>query len=541
MYTLTVPTGGGKTLASLRFALHHAKEYSMDRIIYVIPYTSIIDQNARIAREILEPAGVEPGSVVLEHHSNLTPEKDTWQNKTLSQNWDAPVIYTTSVQLLEALFAAGTRDVRRLHRLANAVIVFDEIQTMPIRCVHLFSNAMNFLVAHVKSTVVLCTATQPLLQKVDATKGAIQLSTEPSEMMPDVAGLFEALQRVEVIDQRKPEGWSVEEIAALAVQEQETSCSCLVIVNTKKMALALYEQCGGARNPHLFHLSTNMCPAHRKAKLDNILSRLEPGKEEPTMCISTQLIEAGVDVDFGCVIRSAAGLDSIAQAAGRCNRNARRAKARVYVVNPTDEYLGKLPDISIGKQAYERFAWEYANEPDAFDKNPLGEKALERFFTYYFFDRRGEMAYTVKPPTFEREDTLLNILSFNGKAVEESGRVNKNKTDLILRQSFMSAAQAFKAIDTAAQGVVVPYGPKGVGLINDLCAADEPKKQYPLLRKAQQYTVNVFPNVLEKLQKSGAVHEVQEGTGILYLDKHYYDEATGLVETPTGTMDTLMT
>ena len=175
IYTLTVPTGGGKTLASLRFALHHARKHGMDRVIYVIPFTSIIDQNAQVVRAILEPEGVEIGSVVLEHHSNLTPEEQTWRSKILSENWDAPVVYTTSVQLLETLFGAGTRGARRMHQLANSVLVFDEIQSLPVNCVHLFNNAMNYLADFCNSSVVLCTATQPLLDQVDAHKGAIRV------------------------------------------------------------------------------------------------------------------------------------------------------------------------------------------------------------------------------------------------------------------------------------------------------------------------------------------------------------------------------
>ncbi|MBD3305300.1 CRISPR-associated endonuclease Cas3'', partial [candidate division KSB3 bacterium] len=170
LYSLTVPTGGGKTLASLRFALHHAQKNKMSRIIYVVPYTSIIDQNAdevrKIFKELSQTAGKE---IVLEHHSNLAPEKETPQGRLIAENWDARIIYTTAVQFLEALFGSGTRGVRRMHQLANAVIVFDEIQTLPVRIVHLFNNAINFLIDLCGSTVVFCTATQPCLDKVDPT------------------------------------------------------------------------------------------------------------------------------------------------------------------------------------------------------------------------------------------------------------------------------------------------------------------------------------------------------------------------------------
>ncbi|MDD5724500.1 MAG: DEAD/DEAH box helicase [Syntrophales bacterium] len=220
LFTLTVPTGGGKTLASLRFALHHAKEYGMDRIIYIIPFTSIIDQNAQVVREILEPEECpgDAGRIVLEHHSNIGADIQSWKEKLLTENWDAPVVFTTMVQLLETLFGGGTRGARRMHQLANVVIVFDEIQTLPIKCVHLFNNAVNFLVDHCGSTVILCTATQPLLGAVDQKKGALELS-EKNELMPNVGKLFIDLKRVHVHDCRKSLGWTYSEIAALAVEQ----------------------------------------------------------------------------------------------------------------------------------------------------------------------------------------------------------------------------------------------------------------------------------------------------------------------------------
>ena len=352
VYTLTVPTGGGKTLASLRFALHHAERHKMDRVIYVIPFTSIIDQNAKVVRDILEPTKDDRGRVVLEHHSNLTPEQQGWKEKMLTENWDSQVVFITSVQLLEALFGGGTRGARRMHQLANAVLIFDEIQTLPVNCVHLFCNAMNFLVEHCGSTVVLCTATQPLLNRVDQSKGALKF-TKDDDLMPDVKGLFDDLKRVEVMNQRKPGGWTDEEIARLALDEVVQSVSCLVIVNTKKSAQALYRLCREAGGIQHFHLSTSMCPAHRKEILDKIRKLLDD--ESPVLCVSTQLIEAGVDVDFGAVIRYTAGLDSIAQAAGRCNRNGKQKDTdgnpkagRVHVVNPAVENVDRLKDIQCG-------------------------------------------------------------------------------------------------------------------------------------------------------------------------------------------------
>ncbi len=541
IYTLTVPTGGGKTLASLRFALHHAQKHGLDRVIYVIPFTSIIDQNAEIVRKILEPEGVEAGSVVLEHHSNLTPEDQTWRSKILSENWDAPIVYTTMVQLLETLFGAGTRGARRMHQLANAVLVFDEIQSLPVRCVHLFNNAMNFLADHCGSTVVLCTATQPLLDRVDAAKGAIRIPLD-NEIMPNVRQLFDDLNRVDVLNLRKPGGWSQEAIAALAREQVETVGSCLVIVNTKKAAQALYRLCRSHPDTAVFHLSTSMCPAHRKAKLDTIRSRLETNPPLQTLCLSTQLIEAGVDVDFASVIRYAAGLDSIAQAAGRCNRNGRLDLGKVYVVNPRDEdeNLSKLPDILIGREKANRVLDDYDAAPEKYGSNRIGPEAMAWYYTNYFFQRAGEMGYPVSGNTLGRDDTLLNLLSDNTLAVSDYVRTKKQAPARFLRQSFMSAARAFKAIDAPTRGVIVPHGEAGKALIAELCAAYFPDKEFELLRRAQQYSVNIMPQQLEALSKANAVHEIQDGTGILYLaDARYYSEEFGLSDTPEGLMEVL--
>ena len=541
IYTLTVPTGGGKTLASLRFALHHAHKHGLDRVIYVIPFTSIIDQNAEVVRKILEPEGIETGSVVLEHHSNLTPEDQAWRSKILSENWDAPVVYTTMVQLLETLFGAGTRGARRMHQLANAVLIFDEIQSLPVRCVHLFNNAINFLADHCRSTVVLCTATQPLLDRVDAAKGAIRIPPT-NELIRDVRQLFDDLKRVEVMNHRKPGGWSQEEIAALALEQVDAVGSCLVIVNTKKAAQTLYRLSWSHPDVAVFHLSTSMCPAHRKAKLDAIRSRLEANPPLPTLCFSTQLIEAGVDVDFSSVIRYAAGLDSIAQAAGRCNRNGRLDRGRVYVVNPRDEdeNLSKLPDILIGREKANRVLDDYAADSEKYGSNLIGPEAMAWYYKNYFFERAKEMGYPVSSNTLGRDDTLLNLLSDNTLAVSDYERTKKRAPARFLRQSFMSAARAFKAIDAPTRGVIVPHGETGKELIAELCAAYFPDKEFELLRRAQQYSVNVMPNVLKTLVDTHAVQEIQPESGILFLvDPRYYSEEFGLSDTPDGLMEVL--
>ncbi len=538
LLTLTVPTGGGKTLASLRFALHHAQEHGLDRVVYVIPFTSIIDQNADVVRRILEPVGegIEPGSIVLEHHSNLTPDEQTWRAKILSENWDAPVIFTTSVQLLETLFGAGTRGARRMHQLANAVIIFDEAQAVPLRCIHLFNNAINFLVEHCGSSVVLCTATQPLLNTVCAQKGAARFQPQ-DEIIPDVARLFAALKRVQVCDRHKPGGWTEDEVATLAAKEIGAAGSCLAIVNTTKAAQTLYQTCKQRVDSAIFHLSTRMCPAHRRKVLAEIRERLNDGAR--VLCVSTQLIEAGVDVDFGGVIRHVAGLDSIAQAAGRCNRNGRRAIGRVHVINPADERIDRLIDIREGRNIAQRVLDEFKENPLTFDDDLLGPEAMNRYFDYYFSRRAKEMVYPVSPNAATRDDSLLNLLAENSLAVHDYKQHRSSAPPLHLRQAFMTAAQAFRAIDAPTQGVIVPYGSEGRELVAQLCGAFKPELQFDLLRRAQQFSVNVFAQVFDALQRADAIAQIGEGIGIYRLRPEYYSEEFGLSETPVGPMETL--
>jgi len=536
VFTLTVPTGGGKTLASLRFALHHAAQRKLDRVIYVIPFTSIIDQNARVVRDILEPrgSGGDLGKIVLEHHSSLTPEQQTWREKILCESWDAPVIYTTMVQFLETLFGPGTRGARRMHQLANSVLIFDEIQTLPINCVHLVNNAINFLAEQCNSTVVLCTATQPLLNEVNPLKGAVRLH-EQHEIMPDGLQLFEKLKRVDVRDQRKSGGWNYNEVAQLALNEVERAGSCLVIVNTKDAAKEIYAEARGCLSgKEIYHLSTDMCPRHRKLILALVRRRLK--RKQRTLCVSTQLIEAGVDVDFDVVIRSLAGLDSIAQAAGRCNRNGIHEVGVVHVVNLPNERLEKLPSILQGQNNAQRVIDNYGDAPLRYGSNLLGPEALRDYYQYYFFDRQNDMSYSISPPVVGETDTLLNLLAENSQAVNEYGSRRGSKPDIFLKQAFMTAAKAFKSIDAPTQGVIVPYGRKGQRLIGDLGAAFEVEKQYDLLKAAQQYTVNIFPHVMERLRKAEAIYPIQEGVNVMHLDSRYYSDEFGLSAEPVSRM-----
>ena len=544
IYTLTVPTGGGKTLASLRYALHHAQKHNLDRIIYIIPYTSIIDQNAQAVREILGE------DWVLEHHSNLEPEKQSWQDKLLSENWDKPIVFTTMVQFLDAWFGGGTRGARHIHPMTNAVLIFDEIQTLPVKCVHLFCNVLNWLTAFGKSTVVLCTATQPLLgesglqnfpegkREIIAARGLLRLP-ENAEIMgkhQDLDKLFDELSRVEIRFNEKAGGWNVDEAGAFLLEQFATTQSCLFIVNTKKWAQELYQYCQRQNMPPeaLFHLSTNQCAAHRKVIFDTIKARLE--NKQPVICISTQLIEAGVDISMACVIRALGGLDSIAQAAGRCNRHGEKdGKGQVWVLNLQEQDFTRiLPDIQAGKTHAERVFRDFAGQ------DILQPAAMKRYFEYYFYNRSGEMVYPINKN--DKNDGLLHLLSDNcfNRGAKFSGYLKNDilrNHDLypLLMQSFKSAGRAFQAIDAPTHAVIVPYG-EGAELIAKLCGEWDPKEMHRTLQKAQRYSVNVFPNVWDKLQKENALHETIEGSGIYYLDERYYNDEFGLSLDETSEM-----
>jgi CRISPR-associated endonuclease/helicase Cas3 len=349
--------------------------------------------------------------------------------------------------------------------------------------------------------------------------------------MPNVGGLFQSLRRVQIANRKKAEGWTDDEIAALALSEAYRVNNCLVIVNTKESAQSLYQLCKIRADVSVHHLSTNMCAAHRKTVVEKVRSELK--KPVHMLCISTQLIEAGVDVDFGSVIRFTAGLDSIAQAAGRCNRNGRNGKTgKVHVINPRDENLGMLPEIRTGRDVAERVLADYDQDPSRFRDNPIGPDALACYYKYYFFDRRGEMDYRVPVPDLGHDDTLLNLLSSNSNATAEYGRRTGAAPDLFLCQSFMSAARIFKAIDAPTRGVIVPYSEMGRELIRKLCSDLDVEKRYDLLREVQQYTVNVFPYILKQLQNERAVHPIQEDININYLDSPYYSDEFGLVTEP---------
>lgn len=526
IYRLTVPTGGGKTLASFRFALEHVKRYQMDRIVYIIPYTSIIDQNAQTLRDIFKKEGFE--DVILEHHSNLTPEEDTEVNQIAGENWDAPIVYTTMVQFLETLFSGGTKSVRRFHQLANSVIIFDEIQTLGIKNIFMFNLAMKYLTEICNSTIILCTATQPVLDSPNLDKYKIKVK-EKGDITENIKGLEQAFKRVTVHNLANNPNWKIENTVELITKQIDKGKSVLTIANTKKSALLMANMLK-EKELAVYHLSTSMCPTHRLQILDNVREELIASKKvngKPIICISTQLIEAGVDVDFDVVIRHLAGLDSIVQAAGRCNRNGLlQGHGDLYIVDPIDETLGKLEDIKIGKEITKRVMSEYEEERKSADdtEDLLSSKYMERYFQLYFYQRKDKMDYQVYIKESSTQDSILNLLSKNINATNaaKTGML-RTGNKMVLPFAFKTAGKYFHAIDSVTRGVIVPFG-QGVDIINGLCSTNNPFEMNELLKKAQKFSVNLFQYQLDQLYKEGYIHETQEGSGILYLSKGYYGE-----------------
>ena len=424
-----------------------------------------------------------------------------------------------------------------MHQLANSVIIFDEIQTLPVRCIHLFNIAIRFLVHDCNASVVLCTATQPLLDQVQPSSRSLQIADD-HKIIPNEKELFAQLRRVEAHDKRKVGGWREEEIVELALREMEKTDSALVIVNTRKAARSIFEKVNAAQKGKTYHLSTNMCAAHRLCELNEIRAGLE--SHVPLVCVSTQLIEAGVDVDFGSVIRTLAGFDRITQAAGRCNRNGHRERGNVWIVNSDFENLERLKEIRIGADNATRILDEFQKTPDRFEDDLLGLESMRQFFEYYFYARKAEMAYpTDTRSAIGRNDDLFNLLAQNSLSDDAYRRVHKQNPKLLLKQSFMSAAKSFRAIETSTRGVLTTYG-EGEEIITDLCGAFAIERQAGLLRKSQRFTINMFPNEFQAMAETGGIYETQAGSGIYALQKAHYDEQFGWSTDEVSNMELLI-
>lgn len=493
IFSLTVPTGGGKTLASLGFALEHARVHGKLRIIYAIPFTSIIEQNAGVFRHFL---GEE---AVLEHHSTLdtNPGTENAASRLAAENWDAPLIVTTNVQLFESLFASRTSRCRKLHNLVNSIVILDEAQQIPRDFHEPITRAMQQMSDYFGVTWVLCTATQPDLGKQEDPFGSVLHTGLDNirEIIPEPAELADQLKRVNVEMPTDPHETTSWESLARKVAEEEC---VLIVVNKRQDARTLYELL--PKDGDAYHLSANMCAEHRTAVLREIRHKLSERQAEPAKplrVVSTQLIEAGVDVDFPVVYRAMAGLDSIAQAAGRCNREGRQPKpGRVVVFQPEQlpppGYLRQAAQVTIKLLRTGQL------------NDPLAPKAIRAFFTD--LNTQGD----------RDKHGICRLL----KA--------ENSPDTPLGIQFREAAEKFRLIDDKGIGVVVPFCPEGyhqTPVDQWLAMLDQDGSQKWVHRKLQRYSVTLPEALAKQLHGMGAIYE---WAGKFVVESSHYHSVWGV-------------
>ena len=479
-FSLTVPTGGGKTLSGMAFALEHAIAHGKHRIIHVIPFTSIIEQTADILRGIF-------GETVIEHHSSLDPERETARSRLAAENWDAPIIVTTGVQFFESLFAARTSRCRKLHNLVNSVVVLDEAQLLPPELLQPILDALNLLVDHYGVTLILSTATQPALETRTDSFGKTRLRglDNVEEIIDDPGALYSALERVHVtLPKSFHDSQSWEQIA----REIEQHKSILAIVNTRRQARELY-----ALLPKgTVHLSALMCGQHRSEVIAEIKTRLRGG--ESLRVVSTQLVEAGVDLDFPVVYRALAGLDSIAQAAGRCNREGKLGKGEVVVFVPPEP----APPGTMRRAAAKTISTLSGNH-----ENPLSRHRFAQFFRLFYDDTDLDKREIVK---------LL-------------------QPDSELAVQFRTAARRFRLIDDTGDNVLVRYhgseDDNRIDILLNQLRTEGPSRW--LMRKLQRYSVNVSAWHFKQLQDDYQIEEIAPGIWAQIEGTAIYDPALGLV------------
>lgn len=530
LYRLTLPTGSGKTLSGLRFALHHAHRFNKQRIIYVAPFTSILEQNSEeIRRAIGHP------EFVLEHHCNVISETEKEQKvyERLAENWQSPIVTTTAVQFLNTLFSSKTGCVRRMYSLCNSIVIFDEVQSLPVRTISLFNLAVNYLTEFCNTTVVLCSATQPVFDKLPKNR-----LLPPKELVDDYIRYDREFRRVTLVDQTriKPGGLMTEELGDFVLQKLPEEKQILVIVNTKACARTLYyylkKRLGS--DGDLFHLSTNMCVLNRREVLDQMKACLETeDSPRPLICVSTQLIEAGVDLSFRCVIRSLAGLDNMIQAAGRCNRHGERENGNVYIVKMDDkaENISRLNDIKIAQNAMEEILHSYREAPEIVGGDLLSAKAKEQYYYRYLRDQEEYVDFRVQ--IHNDQTTLVDLLSGNRMAQEQYKRHTGKSLKYMMKQSFKTAGDLFEVISEDGKiNVVVEYNDEIISMVEEL---QDPyilcERQKEILRGLQLASVGISEQMKNELGR--AVAPVCGGK-VSVLSTGYYSRETGVSTEPIG-------
>ena len=494
VYQLNVPTGGGKTLASLSFALKHAELHAKKRVIYVIPFTSIIEQTSAVFREAL---GEEFSECIVEHHSNIQEESDTQKNRLATENWDAPIIVTTSVQFFETLFSAANKRCRKLHNIAQSVVIFDEAQSLPADLLKPCLAAMKTLQHQYGCTLVLCTATQPTLTNRDG----YDIGWDENEMQSLIGKEFEhrlhaEMKRVEV--ENMGELTQEQLLKHFAAQETE---SALFIVNLTRQAHALYEALSAYGKEQVFHLSARMCPAHRSETLRAVRHRLQEGL--PTILVATRVVEAGVDISFPLVYRDCCGLDSLAQSAGRCNRHGEAAMGKVFYYKSREfKVINTLPDLVRGAHVMDDMFATGIQPNEVF-----GDFCIERYFRNYYERCKNDTKGGWDSP----------------KVMEKIGSRMKQ----CATWDFPEIEKRFRMIKEEQKTLLVPYAEEGEELRRTLLELSRAGVMPPraIFRRLQQLSVSLYASDWNAMSKE-CIHK---DAGIYMLtDSTLYDSKIGL-------------
>lgn len=528
IYRLFVPIGGGKTLSSLRYALNFAKRWNTEHIFYVTPCKTITKSNVSLIRKVLRC-----DDMILEHHSDIVIEKGDEATQLLTERWNSQIVFTTMVLFMNTLFDGKIQSVCRMNNLSNSVIVFDEIQSMPAKFMSMFNSALQFLSLFCRSTIVLCTAVQPRLSSSNLNVPLTLGQTE--NMVPDYEEKFSAFKRNEVIDARRRAGYTSDYLVEFILAKLKDCSSVLTVLNTKKAVIKVFDLLkslnygfNDAEKFSLYHFSSRMCLEHRLKTIEDIKEGLNSGRK--VVCVSTPLIETGIDVSFQCVIRSLAGLDSIVRSAGRCNRHGEYPYGDVYVINNNIEDLRKLPDIFISQESTKKVFVDLRRERRRMGKDLLSRGWITRYYNYYFHSCKDEMFPQLKTNTsYVSSDTdLYDLLSQNISGISSYKIRNKGKNpDHLINQAFNTASKSFNDIGEDAIGVIVPYR-DGIRIISEICKQRKVQIKQEYMRQLQMFSVNILSSEMRALTEQDALVFLSD-LGVTILKEEYYDDDIGLV------------
>lgn len=546
IFQLEMPTGAGKTKSSLRYALTNAKKYNKSRIFYITAYLSVLEQNSS---EILKI--IEDDSVILEHHSNVVIEDEETNEFDMDKSeysmltyirdsWESPIILTTMVQFCNSLFKGKANQLRRFSKLINSVIVIDEVQSLPLKVIYNFNLMMNFMKEIMNCNIVHCTATQPVLDSKALSYPVYYGDKDGNNYSIVEKGVinrtcFDRVEYYNLTGENATNKMSTMDIISHVKKTMNNVNSCLIVLNTKTAVKALYdEMTEHFSNITIVYLTTNLCAAHRLELIDEmrdiLLENRKENPEEKLICISTQLIEAGVDLDFDCVYRSMAGIDSLVQCAGRCNREGKLARngkhicGKIYIIKYDRENLTNLQDI---KQTVDASEESIRSMKNVNENTPISlDEIKQYYFNKYYMQNENKLYNWVK----KENENMLEELSLNKNKRVEYKQISRNRYPYRLAQSFRTAADNFELIKQDTVGVIVYY--KNDELIEQLQETiyrREHNEVSKLLRKLQRTTVNVYRD--EKLKPY--IYDLAEGLDkqnqILVLYKSYYDEHMGIV------------